>query len=486
MTAAVALLILIPLAAAALVLAAVLTAVDAAHLSVSRSALERDSAELPEAVRARVLDQHTDSARTLAAVSLGRTLAEAVGLIAITAASFLGLGATGVEGWVLPALLALAISALLLLIIAAASPRTIGRRRAESVLLSTHLLVQIVRGVLWFPAGLLVSVGAGVAARPHGGEGPEDPARTARRGVDRALEDEHVGDGERDMIQGVFELRGTMVRELMVPRPDMITVAATATATEAMRLFVRSGFSRIPVIGEDVDDLRGMLYVKDVMRAVHAPWDPRPDRPVTEIMRRARFVPEFVPADEVLRQMQTSRVHIVVLVDEYGGVSGIVTIEDVLEEIVGEIADEHDPVAPEVEDLGDGRFRVPTRASLDELGELFGLDLDDADIDSVGGLLGKVTGRVPIVGTRAVVFGLALEGERTAGRRKRLSTVIARRAEEDEVAPSAASPAEPPAAETDPQTPSSELAVSPDERPDPHPHPAAAGDAAHQESPHER
>ena len=130
-----------------------------------------------------------------------------------------------------------------------------------------------------------------------------------------------------------------MVRELMVPRPDMVTITADSSAEKAMRLFVRSGFSRIPVIGENVDDLRGMLYVKDVMRAIHSPWDPRPQRPVSEVMRPARFAPEFVPADEVLRQMQTSHVHITVLVDEYGGVAGIVTIEDVLEEIVGEIAD---------------------------------------------------------------------------------------------------------------------------------------------------
>jgi CBS domain containing-hemolysin-like protein len=251
--------------------------------------------------------------------------------------------------------------------------------------------------------------------------------------VDRALEDEHVREGERDMIQGVFDLRGTMVRELMVPRTDMVAITADSTAEKAMRLFVRSGFSRIPVIGDSVDDLRGMLYVKDVMRAIHSPWDPRPQRPVREVMRPARFAPEFVAADEVLRQMQTSHVHITVLVDEYGGVAGIVTIEDVLEEIVGEIADEHDRREPEIEDLGEGRYRVPARASLSEVGELFDLDIDDDDIDSVGGLLAKTTGRVPIPGSTASALGLELEAERTAGRRKRLSTVIvSRTSPEDE------------------------------------------------------
>ena len=169
------------------------------------------------------------------------------------------------------------------------------------------------------------------------------------------------------------------------------------------------------------------------MRAIHSPWDPRPQRPVHEIMRPARFAPEFVAADEVLTQMQTSHVHITVLVDEYGGVAGVVTIEDILEEIVGEIADEHDRREPEIEDLGEGRYRVPARAGLSELGDLFDLELDDDDIDSVGGLLAKTTGRVPIPGVQATVLGLEIEAEKTAGRRKRLSTVLVRRAPDEEI-----------------------------------------------------
>ncbi len=199
-----------------------------------------------------------------------------------------------------------------------------------------------------------------------------------------------------------------------------------------MRLFVRSGYSRIPVVGENVDDLCGILYVKDVMRAIHSPWDPRPQRPVHEIMRPARFAPEFLAADAVLAQMQTSHVHITVLVDEYGGVAGIVTIEDILVEIVGEIADEHDRHEPESQDLGQGRYRVPARAGLSEVGDLFDLEIDDDDIDSVGGLLATATGRVPIPGTHAIVHGLELEADKSAGRRQRLSTVLVRRAPQDD------------------------------------------------------
>ncbi|MGP9536834.1 hemolysin family protein [Brachybacterium sp. AOP43-C2-M15] len=430
-----ALLVLVPLVVLAGVVAAVLTAVDAAQMSVSRGVLEKALAERPVGVRERVLAQQADAARTLASVSLARMLAETVMVAAVAGIAVAVRDRLGYSGLVLPGIATLAVAGVLVLIVLAISPRTIGRRRPEAVLISNRNLVAAVRAILWLPAGALTTVGASLAARPGYQENPGDGAEKARRNVDRALEDEHVRDGERDMIQGVFELRETMVRELMVPRPDMVAISADSSADAAMRLFVRSGYSRIPVIGASVDDLCGMLYVKDVMRAIHSPWDPRPQRPVHEIMRAARFAPEFVAADEVLAQMQTSHVHITVLVDEYGGVAGIVTIEDILEEIVGEIADEHDPREPEIEELGDGRYRVPARAGLSEVGDLFDLEIEDDDIDSVGGLLAKVTGRVPIPGAHAVVHGLELEAEKTAGRRKRLSTVLVRRAPQGDQIP---------------------------------------------------
>ncbi|MGP5362929.1 hemolysin family protein [Brachybacterium tyrofermentans] len=426
-----ALLVLIPLGLASLVVSSLLMAVDGAYLTVSRGALEKSLAEHPEPTRTQVLAQHSDAARTLLSVSLGRMLAEAVTVTAIAGIAFMGADRLGIgASWLAPTVVTVVGAALLLLVILVISPRTIGRSRPESVLISSRSVVAAARGALWLPVSALTAVGANLAARPGAQDRAEDGAEKARQNVDRALEDEHVQDGERDMIQGVFELRDRMVRELMVPRTDMVALSCDASAESAVQLFVRSGFSRIPVIGESVDDLQGMLYVKDVMKAIHAPWDPRPERPVSEIMRPARFVPEFVMADEVLRQMQTSHVHITMVVDEYGGVSGIVTIEDILEEIVGEIADEHDPAEPEIEDLGEGRYRVPARAGLSEVGDLFDLELDDDDIDSVGGLLGKVTGRVPIVGSRAEAFGLVLEAESTSGRRRRLSTVIVSRVQD--------------------------------------------------------
>lgn len=257
--------------------------------------------------------------------------------------------------------------------------------------------------------------------------GPYATEAELRHFVDRATESQELEHDERDMIQGVFDLGDTRIREVMVPRTDMVTIAADATADKAMRLFVRSGFSRIPVIGENVDDLLGVLYVKDVMRAIHSPWDPGSDRRVTEIMRPAMFVPEIAGADDVLHQMQERRVHVAIVVDEYGGVCGIATIEDVLEEIVGEIADEHDRREPEIEELDEGLLRVPARESITDVGELFGLDIEDEDVDTIGGLLAKTLGKVPVIGSTADAHGLHLEAERTAGRRKQLSSVLVSR-----------------------------------------------------------
>lgn len=431
------LLTLIPLALLALVTAALLAALDAAHHAVSRSALDKELAGRSARTRERVLLQHDEAARTLGALELGRVLAEVVVAVTLTALAQLLTGS-----WAVAVLLGGVVSMALLFLTASVVPRAVGRLRPTAVLIRWRGLLRAVRVLL---GGLALAL-MRLVARPRAAAGADDPsasAAQARRTVDRALESQHLHSSARDMIQGIFELGDTMVRELMVPRTDMVTVGADTPAHKAMRLFVRSGFSRIPVIGESVDDLCGMLYVKDVMRAIHSPWDPRPDRAVREIMRPVQFVPESVPAGDVLRRMQSSNVHVAVVIDEYGGVAGIVTIEDVLEEIVGEIADEHDPAEPEIQDLGEGSFRVPARAGISEVGELFDLEIDDDDVDSAGGLLSKALGKVPIVGARGTIHGLHLEAERTAGRRKRLSTLIVSRSAPAEDEPAAGDQEEP-------------------------------------------
>ena len=242
--------------------------------------------------------------------------------------------------------------------------------------------------------------------------------------VERVSESEALDDDERELLQSVFDLGHTLTREVMVPRMDMISIRFDQSFDKAISLFSRSGFSRLPVTGESVDDLRGVVYLKDVIRRMHHRNDAS-DLTVADIMREPLFVPETKVVDELMREMQADQIHIAMVVDEYGGIAGLVTIEDLVEEIVGEISDEHDRAEPEVEDLGGGRYRVPARLPIDELGELFGIELDDDDVDTAGGLFAKELGRVPIAGSYAEFSGIRLDAERFEGRRRRLTTIVA-------------------------------------------------------------
>ncbi|WP_347041465.1 hemolysin family protein [Brachybacterium nesterenkovii] len=413
---------LIPLAVLGLISAALFTAADAAMLSVSRTGLERALEDATDRVRGRVLAQHEDAPRVFATVTLARILSEAAFTVAIAGIAF-----TLIDSWPIALLVAILGVWTVSFIALSVSPRTIGRRRPEQVTIVLSGLIGVARVLLWPLAMAFIHIGSAFTPGGKVRGGPYATEAELRHFVDRATESEELEHDERDMIQGVFDLGDTRIRELMVPRTDMVTISEDASAEKAMRLFVRSGFSRIPVIGENVDDLLGVLYAKDVMRAIHSPWNPGSDRPVTEIMRPAMFVPEIAGADDVMRQMQQRRIHVGIVVDEYGGVCGIVTIEDILEEIVGEIADEHDRREPEIEDLGDGVYRVPARETVTAAGELFDLDIEDEDVDTVGGLLAKTLGRVPVIGAEGDAHGLHLEAERTSGRRKRLSSVLVSR-----------------------------------------------------------
>jgi CBS domain containing-hemolysin-like protein len=235
------------------------------------------------------------------------------------------------------------------------------------------------------------------------------------------------------MIQSVFELGDTPAREVMVPRTEMIWIESDEPVNHAISLAVRSGHSRIPVIGENVDDVVGVVYLKDVVQ--HTYRSSSGDSTVAQVMRPAVFVPDSKPLDALLREMQRTRNHMALLVDEYGAIAGLVTIEDVLEEIVGEIADEYDAaeVAP-VEDLGDNRFRVSARLPIEDVGELYGVEFDEhLDVDTVGGLLALELGRVPLPGSEVVSHGLRLhaEGGPDHRGRVRIGTVLLSRAGDD-------------------------------------------------------
>ncbi|WP_114202117.1 hemolysin family protein [Janibacter anophelis] len=404
-------------AVVAIVAAFVLTLVDAAIGSASRVAAEEaDSAGRRGAPALRQI--LADSAGPISVLAFLRAVAEATAAVLIT----LGVVAQVERTWV-----ALLVSAAIMVVVTFAlvgvSPRTLGQQHSTAIAVAAAPFVIGLRRVLGPIARLLVSIGNAVTPGRGYRDGPFRSEAELRDLLDLAGESAIIEDEERDMLHSVFELGDTMASEVMVPRTDMVTIESDKPARKGLNLFIRSGFSRVPVVGESSDDIVGLLYLKDVVRRLLADEETR-DLPVSEFMRPAPFVPESKPVDELLREMQRDQTHAAVVVDEYGGTAGLVTIEDILEEIVGEITDEYDREGPSVEDLGDGRHRVPAGLHLDDLGELYGIELDDEEVDTVGGLIGKVTGRVPIVGAHCEVAGLSLTAEKMSGRQHRIATVI--------------------------------------------------------------
>lgn len=232
---------------------------------------------------------------------------------------------------------------------------------------------------------------------------------------------------EQELIDSVEEFGETIIREIMVPRVDMATIRDDSSLATAMEFFLKSGFSRLPLVGKTVDEVTGILYLKDLTRVLHQGDKKASKRLASEIARKVVFMPESLPVDDLLQAMQSNSTHIAIVVDEYGGIAGLVTMEDVIEELVGEIADEYDEDESEVVRLDDGGYRVAARYSLEDLGELFELELDDEDVDSVGGLLAKQLGRLPLRGDEIAFSGLNFKADRIEGRRKRLVSVLVHR-----------------------------------------------------------
>ncbi|THV24324.1 hemolysin family protein [Glycomyces paridis] len=298
-------------------------------------------------------------------------------------------------------------------------PRTLGRQHAYPIGLAVAGPVALLGTALGPLAKVLILLGNAVTPGRGFREGPFATSEIEiREMVDAAEAQGTVDHEERDMIASVFALGDTVAREVMVPRTAMVWLPVDALADEAKQVALRSGFSRIPVVGEDLDDVRGVVYLKDLVRL-----EDGANPPVGEVMRAVSFVPDSKPVDDLLRDMQTARIHIAAVVDEYGGTAGLVTIEDILEEIVGEIADEYDDELPPVAWLDDRTARVTARLSVQDLSELFDVDLPELDVDTVAGLLAAELGKVPLAGDRARLAGLELTAEGTVGRRNRIETV---------------------------------------------------------------
>jgi CBS domain containing-hemolysin-like protein len=311
-------------------------------------------------------------------------------------------------------------------VLVGSSPRSVGRAHSHAVIRVSAPIIRTIRVILGPIANALVAIGNRVTpGRPKNATFSSEEQLLSM--VDEATELEVLEEDDRELIHSIFEFNDTVVREVMVPRTDMVTIEGTERLDAAMATFLGRGVSRIPVIGTDVDEVVGILYLRDVARIEFEQTKGRERKTAGDLARKALFVPESKKADDTLRLMQLESNHLAMVVDEYGGIAGLVTLEDLIEELVGDISDEYDREVPDYEDLGDGRFRVAARMPVDELGDLFGLELEDDEVDSVGGLLTKAVGRLPVSGSRGEISGLILTAERTEGRRKRISTVLVER-----------------------------------------------------------
>ncbi|HSE08656.1 MAG TPA: hemolysin family protein [Nocardioidaceae bacterium] len=322
-------------------------------------------------------------------------------------------------------------------VVVGVGPRTVGRQHSQRVALASAGPLMVFTKVVGPLAQGLILVGNAITPGKGFSEGPFASEAELRELVDLAEASSVIESGEREMIHSVFELGDTIVREVMVPRTDVVFIERHKTLRQAMSLALRSGYSRIPVIGENLDDIVGFAYLKDITKRVFDRHEAEQTERVESVMRPVLYVPDSKPVDELLREMQAKRKHVAVVVDEYGGTAGLVTIEDVLEEIVGEITDEYDEAKVDVEHLANGATRVSARYPVDDLEAACGVRVEDDDVDTVGGLMAKYLGRVPIPGSAVEVNGLRLEAEAPTGRRNRVGTVLITEVE------AAAEPADP-------------------------------------------
>ncbi|EHR50101.1 CBS domain-containing protein [Saccharomonospora marina XMU15] len=321
-------------------------------------------------------------------------------------------------------------------VIVGVGPRTVGRQHPYRVGLAVAGPVRVLGKVLGPLSRLLIVLGNAITPGRGFREGPFTTEDELRELVDLAGERGVVGTDEREMIHSVFELGDTVAREVMVPRTEIVWIEQGKTVRQALALSMRTGFTRLPVIGESVDDIVGIVNLKDLVGASMAEGGTA--RQVGELMSPATFVPDSKRLDNLLKEMQVSRTHMVIAVDEYGGTAGLLTIEDIIEEIVGEITDESDTEeTPPVEVVDDHVVRVSARLGVDDLGELFGVDLADHDVETVGGLLAQRLGRVPLPGAEAEVEGLRLraEGGKDRRGRMRITTVVVRAADGHRIGP---------------------------------------------------
>jgi magnesium and cobalt exporter, CNNM family len=312
--------------------------------------------------------------------------------------------------------IATAFEVIVIFVVAEAMPKTWAVQNSErAALIAAPFVSALVRipPIRWISSGLIavsnfILPGKGIKQGPYVSE------QELLAMADAAAQQDVIEREERTLIHSIIDFGDTVVREVMVPRTDMVAVESTAKIADVIEIAITAGFSRIPVYGQGIDDIVGVVFTKDLMKAER---EGRTEQPVSTIMREARFVPETKRVSELMREMQAKKSHQAIVVDEYGGTAGLVTLEDLIEELVGEIEDEYDVAEPPVERLPDGDVRVSSRMPIDEVNELLGAELPEGDWDTVGGLVYSLLGHVPSEGEAVESDGHRLTAERVQGRR---------------------------------------------------------------------
>ncbi|KAB3520902.1 DUF21 domain-containing protein [Corynebacterium sp. zg254] len=424
----------------ALLLGSVLSVVETAVSAISPARVDSlAKEEKPGALRVqRLLSRRATHINLLV---LLRTICEVSGAVFGTA---LAVSLIDSRNWAI--FVAIAVVTVTTFTIIGVLSRTMGRQNPYSISIAAAPILLAVSWALGPFAGLLVRAGNIVTPGKGFRDGPFATEIELREMVDIASERGIVESDERKMIQSVFDLGSTTARSVMVPRPEMVWIESTKSAGQATSLCVRTGLSRLPVIGEDVDDIVGVVYLKDLVARTYHTDDNGRSVPVSDVMRSAMFIPDSRGLDDLLEDMQRDQIHIAMLVDEYGAIAGLISIEDILEEIVGEITDEYDSteIAP-IEDLEDGSYRVVARLSLEELEELLEETRGEGDpeihfseeqheqVDTIAGLGAFELGRVPIPGAEITTAGIhvAYEGARDRRGRVKVRSAIVTRVEPD-------------------------------------------------------
>jgi CBS domain containing-hemolysin-like protein len=303
---------------------------------------------------------------------------------------------------------------LLYFLVVEAMSKTFAILNSDRVALLLAPVVFWLSRILYWPTRLLIGVANVLLPGKGLRQGPFVSEEEIRAMAEAGHQEGAIEEEEKELIHSIFEFGDTVVREVMTPQPDVVSIDASRSLEEVMDMVIRHGFSRIPVYRDSLNEIVGIVYAKDVLRETRSG---RNGRTLEQLARPAHFVPESKKVSDLLKDMQREKFHVAVVVDEYGSVAGLVTLEDLLEEIVGEIADEYDREEPQVEPAGDGRYRVNARLPVDELNEILEVELPDEEWDTVGGLMMAVLGHLPQQGERVDFEGLRFTADRVQGRR---------------------------------------------------------------------